>query len=898
MPNQENTASIPRKSLTGLYRSQLTSPEKRHHITVSRQDMLGDTLERLHGAVPRQSKHHFLFIGPRGIGKSHFLSLIEDAVDRDAHLGAAYHVVRFPEEANRLLTFADFLLGVIEILLETLPDEPIWKRLSDELATEEDDAKIIDTLVPSLRRENKKHSRTLLIMLENLNQIFTSKMRKKNNVAAMRKFFMDHNHCMLMATSPTFFSAITSVDEPFYDFFDTQLINHLTEEETIDLIHKNLTWDKNEHLLTEFDSLRPKLRAIYQMTAGNPRLTMMLYELIAHDAVTKVRDQLDMLLDRITPFYQDRLNDLPPQEQALLETMATMRDTEKTPAAIAARMRMKQQQVSSLLKRLTDSLYLRSMPHPNDRRKRLYNIREGFFDIWLAMNVSRSARKRVPYLLDFFAAFYPTLEERDKKRREFHQKLKEEGNPDAEAALDYLSDVGREHEKAEAKLKLANHYVERGEQGKALSLINESQKCKLDPMGKWIVDHADVTTDYLGEIEQMIQCWQTHRSGNLEEFAGKLLALGDSINYLNYSETKLAFLSDQLALLPVGDDKIKLRLKTASIFSTLARFNEAEKQLRIAKNEAEENSHIFSVVINNLATLLQATNRLDEAEPMMRRSLEIDETSYGKDHPNVATSLNNLATLLAATNRLDKAEPMMRRALDIVETSYGKDHPEVAINLNNLAQLLEDTNRLDEAEPMMHRALKIDEASYGIDHPSVAIRLNNLAILLQATNRLDEAEPMMRRALEIDGASYGKDHPNVATSLNNLAQLLQASNRLDEAEPMMRRALEIDEASYGLDHPDYAIRLNNLAQLLQATNRLDEAEPMMRRHLLIFLKFTVGTSHRHPHLEAALCNYAALCDQMDMPRQEIFSRLHELKEEAGMNEGIFTTLIDEVFEKQ
>ena len=63
----------------------------------------------------------------------------------------------------------------------------------------------------------------------------------------------------------------------------------------------------------------------------------------------------------------------------------------------------------------------------------------------------------------------------------------------------------------------------------------------------------------------------------------------------------------------------------------------------------------------------------------MRRALGIDEASYGPDHPNVATDLNNLAQLLQATNRLGEAEPLMRRALGIDEASYGPDHPNVAI---------------------------------------------------------------------------------------------------------------------------------------------------------------------------------------------------------------------------
>jgi hypothetical protein len=47
----------------------------------------------------------------------------------------------------------------------------------------------------------------------------------------------------------------------------------------------------------------------------------------------------------------------------------------------------------------------------------------------------------------------------------------------------------------------------------------------------------------------------------------------------------------------------------------------------------------------------------------MRRVLAIDEASRRPDHPDVAIHLNNLAALLQATNRLREAEPLVRRAL-------------------------------------------------------------------------------------------------------------------------------------------------------------------------------------------------------------------------------------------
>jgi len=288
-----------------------------------------------------------------------------------------------------------------------------------------------------------------------------------------------------------------------------------------------------------------------------------------------------------------------------------------------------------------------------------------------------------------------------------------------------------------------------------------------------------------------------------------------------------------------------------------------------------------AIALNNLAQLLQATNRLAEAEPLMQQAWQIHEASYGPDHPLVAIDINNLATLLQATNRLAEAEPLMRRVVGIFEKAYGENHPQVATALNNLAQLLQATNRLSEAEPLYRRALKMDEASYGPDHPAVATDLNNLAQLLKATNRLSEAEPLYRRALKIDEAAYGPDHPQVATALNNLAVLLHHTHRLAEAKPLMERALKIDEASYGPDHPDVARDLYNLAGFFIATNRLAEAEPLIRRAVGIFLRFQVSTGYPHPHWDDAIRNYVRLLLEMGRTEGEMEGKLREVFAEAG-----------------
>jgi hypothetical protein len=92
------------------------------------------------------------------------------------------------------------------------------------------------------------------------------------------------------------------------------------------------------------------------------------------------------------------------------------------------------------------------------------------------------------------------------------------------------------------------------------------------------------------------------------------------------------------------------------------------------------------------------------------------------------------AVLLQDTSRPEEAEPLMRRALAIDEFRYGPHHPKVAIRLNNLARLLQDTNPHEEAEPLMRRHLLIFMAcsKQGFEHPNLQAAFGNYISLLQA----------------------------------------------------------------------------------------------------------------------------------------------------------------------
>ena len=151
--------------------------------------------------------------------------------------------------------------------------------------------------------------------------------------------------------------------------------------------------------------------------------------------------------------------------------------------------------------------------------------------------------------------------------------------------------------------------------------------------------------------------------------------------------------------------------------------------------------------------------------------------AYAQDQnepETLASALNSQALYLEQAGRYEEAEPLYRQALKIDEATLGLDHPAYATRLNNLAALLEATGRYEEAEPLYRQALEIDEATLGRDHPDYATRLNNLAVSYAYMKRYAEAEPLMVQALQITQARLGAEHPDTISSKNSLEAIRKA----------------------------------------------------------------------------------------------------------------------------
>ena len=76
-----------------------------------------------------------------------------------------------------------------------------------------------------------------------------------------------------------------------------------------------------------------------------------------------------------------------------------------------------------------------------------------------------------------------------------------------------------------------------------------------------------------------------------------------------------------------------------------------------------------------------------ELAGLYRQALEITKAAVGEAHPSSAIRLNNLAGVLVAQGKREEAVPMYEEALRVFEAALPADHPNIAVVKGHLASL-------------------------------------------------------------------------------------------------------------------------------------------------------------------------------------------------------------------
>jgi len=337
-----------------------------------------------------KSPRYYLIIGPRGIGKTHFVTLLYYRLLENS---GEVLPVKLAEEEYSIFTMADFLLRV----LEALGDTEALRQLED-LSDEEIIIQATELL--------KERGKMLVVILENLNQILEEQMNEEE-VKKFRVFLQKTNFMSLVSTASSIFPSVSKHSAPFFNFFHIVHLHELSRDEVWELLQKLAEVEDVPALLERTREPMSSVDAVIRITGGNPRAVMLIYDVLSREEVTHAEDILFRILDESTPYYQSIYSTIDGKKRKFLDALASL-GRPATPKEIALKTRMDERSVATYLRRLERDGYITSK---RAGRNTYYSIRDTLFRLWRELRLNPSRKRMVSIFIEFLQVWY-TPEER------------------------------------------------------------------------------------------------------------------------------------------------------------------------------------------------------------------------------------------------------------------------------------------------------------------------------------------------------------------------------------------------------------------------------------------------------------------------------------------------------
>lgn len=240
----------------------------------------------------------------------------------------------------------------------------------------------------------------------------------------------------------------------------------------------------------------------------------------------------------------------------------------------------------------------------------------------------------------------------------------------------------------------------------------------------------------------------------------------------------------------------------------VSHFEEATRGMEgLSADDAPPETDILACV-EDLATSLIRLDRThyQRAENLMRHVMERRTEILGKEHPYTLLSRACLGRVIAARGRLDEADRVMSKTLEVAVRNLGHDHLGVLAGKVWYSQVLVAKDELGLAEQYLHEAT--DKRKYAKssardgEHPDRIMAVWHLAECLEKKGKVPEALKWCRE-LEvtiplIGGHGLGPKHGfNVMLSekVDALKRRIREDGGLEQGEPGEEEADEMTPLS-------------------------------------------------------------------------------------------------------
>ena len=438
--------------MAGIYKytPALQAPETLKSTLIGRDETLKTIVRVLRNASKGGSLSHLLLIGPKGIGKTHMLRTIYHCLKGEIDVMGigkyrdSFVPVIFSEE--EYITSA---IKFLRLCIEYLKSERTDVKISNDLIRPDLDERQKELIIDFVKNFRKDSGRILLLLVDNFNEIIETFTDEDQSL--LREILMTSESVLLIGTAPTLFNAIVNHGEPFYNFFEIEWLHEISFDDTKNLLEKLAELEQRQDLLRVIEEKEGKLRAIYELSGGNPRLIISFYQIMTEREITSVEETFQRMLDEMTPYFSARMKDLSPQQREIMDVIAQA-DTLLTPTELARRSGIPVNQVNAQIKRLEEMGYLYKVTG-RKRKGVLYDVKERLFSLWRQMRVE-AGRRRLGFIIKLIEIWFAPEEIHEDMNLIIKQQLyirdfkrsKKKAKEYLKDALDCISHAGGEKE--------------------------------------------------------------------------------------------------------------------------------------------------------------------------------------------------------------------------------------------------------------------------------------------------------------------------------------------------------------------------------------------------------------------------------------------------------------------
>ena len=362
-------------------------------------------LKSLRDQIHSGTLSSFVVTGPRGAGKSTVIRMVVLRLRQDPELSLAWMPVVFPEEQFSVASLRDFLAAILrELASAELPEAKAWL---EKVEVESNDEQSQQLAITGLKEVTRKTRRRLVVFVENLNLLLEECLDDQMQ-GTLRRLLMTDPFMMLIGSSVHVFDSLKNYDEAFFNYFGPVPLDRLNVEQVFELLQRRAAFDGNERFLRDFREQRPKIRAIAHLSGGNPRLILMLYELLSQRQVTTIVQCLRLLVDELTPLLKNEMENLPPQQRKIVHALMEMGGTAQ-PSDLVERTRLPLNAITTQLKRLKDAQIVELLGGGKGRAAN-YTVPDKLFAIWYQMRYLNQNRRRIELFVEVLRIWFEAEE--------------------------------------------------------------------------------------------------------------------------------------------------------------------------------------------------------------------------------------------------------------------------------------------------------------------------------------------------------------------------------------------------------------------------------------------------------------------------------------------------------